>query len=122
MNNNIIPFPLEKTSPGILSMLEFLIEEAKIDKEINNWSSLSKKNPDRISFKNLMATVPDVLPVNNITSIANIAKDFSVLSLYSIHTDQWNRKDLLGPLMELQSIAEKIAPTKLPEILKTNKD
>lgn len=108
----IIPFPTHKARPGLSPLLSSLALLAQKDELINLWSPHSEENPDRITSKILVDILPENIRERDVLANARVAKDFSILALFAIHSEQWDRKEFLGPLMELQSLAENLVPTK----------
>jgi hypothetical protein len=113
MTAYIIPFPLHKARPGLTPLLISLGLAVEQDQLANLWSPLADENPDSITPKYLLDLLPEDISQRDIFSNARRAKDFSLLALFAIQTDQWNRKDLLTSLMTLQEAAEKLVPTPL---------
>lgn len=93
-------------NPGLVPTLIHLRAQMLEDKTVGLWAPLSDDNPDRMGPETLEALFSDDFDATAWTrdffSTTRLAHDFSLLSLYAIQSDQWQRKDLLSLMMRLQ--------------------
>lgn len=101
--SQIIRFPIERTRPGIAFKLKALMNQALKDTERDLWSNTAREGELNVSPQLLRDVAEPVLNTQFCNAHKQAVKDFSLLGLYAVQSGQWQREDLLGPLLDLQS-------------------
>lgn len=104
--SNIIRFPIERTRPGLIFKLKALMEQALLDQDRALWCESKPHEDLQVSPEILKDIAEPVLNTQFCRAHTQSIKDFSLLGLYAVQSGQWQRKDLLGPLLDLQHKSE----------------
>lgn len=104
--SNIIHFPIERTRPGVTFKLKALMQQALLDQERALWCAKTPHGDLHVSPEILKDIADPVLKTQFCRAHTQAIKDFSLLGLYAVQSGQWQRKDLLGPLLDLQRSSE----------------
>lgn len=106
----ILKLDTNRIRPGIRSKAQRLYVELANPLNSNLWKSLPTASPERISAKEILGTLGNISELwqHSDANVANRVIHMSLLTLHAIHTGQYQNKEIIGFVMDMQSAAQSV--------------